>query len=104
MRKLIPCYLEGFQTAGPKLQSRLFAAASVAEWQAAVADPEQWCFDPGEQFPISALRKARYKGGRQQSRKSVNKVVLPVGWLSEGESDSHDCDILDGMDESACEG
>lgn len=100
MRKLIPCYLQGFQSARPRLQAHLFAATSVADWRAAIADPGQWDFDHTELFPMSALRQARYKGSGQHSRRSSGRVVLPQGWLNEANSDEE----FTCLDDYSCEG
>jgi hypothetical protein len=101
MRKLIPCYLQGFQTAR-QLQGQLFAAQSLADWHAAAADPEAWGFDPAEPYPLQALRKARLKGAGQVHGGAQQKVVLPQGWLEEGDDDE---DVVpECLDEASCEG
>ena len=66
MRKLIPCYLAGFTTAS-RLRGALLTAESVADWEAAVADPGRWGFNPDEPYALSALRAARLKGGSRST-------------------------------------
>lgn len=98
MRKLIPCYLAGFTTAG-RLRGALLTAESVADWEAAVADPGRWGFNPDEPYALSALRAARLKGGSRSTPHT--RVSLPQGWLQEGEDDDG---VPDCLIEYACEG
>lgn len=101
MRKLIPTYLHGFASAR-RLQGALFAACSLADWQAAISDVDRWSHDPGEPFPAAALRHPRLKGSGKPAGTS-QRVVLPHGWL-EGADDDVPEELLAGMDEAACEG
>lgn len=100
MRKLIPCYLTGFKTTR-QLQGQLFQAQTLADWQAAVSNPERWGFDPLEPYAIEALRKSRYKGSGQRQAGAQHKVVLPVGWLSEEQEGG---EVPEWLDEASCEG
>jgi hypothetical protein len=102
MRKLIPCYLQGFSSTR-RLQGQLFAASSLADWHAAAANPEAWGFDPAEPYPLQALRRARLKGAGQIRGSAQQKVVLPPGWLEEG-SDDEDDGVPECLDEASCEG
>lgn len=104
MRKLIPCYLAGF--ASPRrLQGQLFAAQSIPDWQHACADPDRWGFDPLEPFPAAALRRPRLKGGPGQAAGAAkHKVVLPPGWLDEGDGDDDYVLPEECLGVDACEG
>eukprot|EP00882_Tetradesmus_deserticola_P014411 GHRQ01015323.1.p1 GENE.GHRQ01015323.1~~GHRQ01015323.1.p1 ORF type:complete len:253 (+),score=68.03 GHRQ01015323.1:33-761(+) len=101
MRKLIPCYLQGFSTAR-RLQGQLFAATSLADWQALVTAPEAWGFDPAEPYPLQALRRARLKGAGQIRGGAKQKVALPPGWLEEGSDDEEG--VPECLYDAACEG
>jgi len=88
MRKFVPLYFLGFQSARV-LAQRLMTARTAHEWFAALDDPS---VDWKEAYPPSALRLARMKGeGRQ-------RVSLPDGYL-----DSLD-DAIAPEDHDACEG
>jgi hypothetical protein len=131
MRKLIPCYLGGF-TSSRQLQARLFAATSLQHWQDACGgDPARWGFDPAEPYPVTALRRARLKGsstdsgghlpssssssssssgsagtqqiGAAQARRH-RRVVLPPGWLHEGDDEGAAQEALLEDCWAACEG
>jgi hypothetical protein len=104
MRKLIPCYLCGFESTR-QLQGQLFAAQSIADWQRALSDPDQWGFDPLEPYPVAALRRARLKGGGQIRGAARQRVVLPHGWLEDtGESFDEAWMQSEGLRADACEG
>lgn len=104
MRKLIPCYLCGFESTR-QLQGHLFAAQSIADWQRALSDPDQWGFDPLEPYPVSALRRARLKGGGQTRGAAQQRVVLPHGWLEDtGEGFDEAWMKQEGLRADACEG
>ncbi|KAF8065573.1 dus [Scenedesmus sp. PABB004] len=105
MRKLIPCYTAGF-TSAVRLRGALFAATRVDEWQAVVGDPGRWGYDPAEPFPAAALRVARLKGAGQAGGGARARVVLPQGWLTEGDDGGDEDDaLLAGLEDvAACEG
>jgi hypothetical protein len=94
MRKLIGCYLAGFDR--PEIRSRLYAAQSLRDWEAAV---RAHAADEAP-FPAAALRVARLKGGGADGRPAQQRVSLPAGWL-EGRDDDGVPDYLTG---DACEG
>lgn len=97
MRKLIGCYLAGFESeAAVHLRARLYAALSVAQWRTAV---EEVAGDETP-FPAAALRIARLKGGAGDARPPRQRVSLPAGWL-EGRDEEEAPDYLTG---DACEG
>eukprot|EP00775_Hariotina_reticulata_P003921 gene3921-4175_t len=103
MRKLIPCYLGGFQSPCHLLQPALYKAKSIADWERAVSDPDQFAFSPSEPFPAGALRVARLKGSGQIRGLQAQKIALPHGWLDDPDGDVPE-DLLSGMDTAACEG
>lgn len=94
MRKLVGCYLEGFDR--PALRARLVSAQTLEDWEAAVAGAA------GDDAPLSAvaLRVPRLKGGGSDGRPARQRVSLPPGWL-EGRDDDSVPDYLTG---DACEG
>jgi hypothetical protein len=94
MRKLVGCYLAGFDR--PRLKARLRAAASLAEWEAAAAEHA----GDAEPWPAAALRLPRLKGGGADRRPAAQRVALPPGWL-EGRDDDGVPEYLTG---DACEG
>lgn len=98
MRKLIPLYLSGFQSASG-LQSRLLAACSIADWEVAVAQLQlQGSFDSRELPDQQSLRLPRLKGSKAPTK--VQKVSLPSGWLQDRSSEV----FPDYLSEDACEG
>ena len=94
MRKLVGCYLAGFDR--PELKRRLYAADCIKDWEAAVRGHER----DDEPFPAAALRLPRLKGGGADGRPARQQVALPPGWL-EGRDDDGVPDYLTG---DACEG
>jgi len=97
MRKLIGCYLAGFDAAHTApLRGRLYEARTLAQWGTAAG---AWAGDETP-FPAAGLRVARLKGGGADGRPARQRVSLPVGWL-EGRDDDRVPDYLTG---DACEG
>jgi hypothetical protein len=94
MRKLIGCYLAGFER--QDLAGRLYAARSLADWEAVVGEHGA----DAAPFPASALRLPRLKGGGADGRPAAQRVSLPAGWL-EGRDDERVPGYLTG---DACEG
>ena len=92
MRRFVPLYLHGFESAR-ELQARLMRAAGAAGYQKA-ADFRDW--DPGEAFPAASARLPRLKGG---AHGAVRRVKLPHGWLD----DAWRYDV-DALGAGACEG
>ncbi|KAI8464215.1 MAG: dihydrouridine synthase-domain-containing protein [Monoraphidium minutum] len=94
MRKLVGCYLLGFEK--PDLKARLYAAQSLADWRAAAAAYA----DDATPFPAAALRAPRLKGGGADGRPAAQKVSLPAGWLEGRDEES----VPEGLTGEACEG
>jgi hypothetical protein len=95
MRKLIGCYLAGFSDVND-LKQQLYGAASLADWEAAVAARA----GDATPFPAAALRTPRLKGGGADGRPARQQASLPAGWL-QGRDDERVPDFLSG---DACEG
>lgn len=97
VRKLIGCYLAGFERPDLKdLKRRLYAAEGLRDWEAAVRDYR----DDPEPWPAAALRLPRLKGGGADGRPARQRVALPPGWL-EGRDEEG---VPDGLTGDACEG
>jgi hypothetical protein len=103
MRKLIPCYLAGFQSSRRLLQPTLYKATAIADWERALSHPDRFAFEPKEPFPACALRMARLKGSGQIRGLQAQKVALPPGWLEDPDGEVPE-EMLSGMDAAACEG
>lgn len=90
MRKFVPLYLHGFESAGG-LRSDLMCCSDLAAWDLAV---DRCQYDPEDIASERSDSLARLKGGKYGATK---RVVLPDRWLDA----DFDCENITDM---ACEG